>query len=64
MRNPWGKDWGYYRGPWHDKSNRWTAEYMAQVPYADENDGIFFIEDIDFVYAFYMIVVSYYDNNK
>jgi hypothetical protein len=64
VRNPWGKDWGYYNGPWNDKSWLWTAAYKAQVPFSDEDDGTFFIEDIDFPKAFSAFVVSYYDNDK
>jgi aminopeptidase C len=49
VRNPWGKDWGYYSGYWNDKSSLWTDSFKAQVPYAREDDGIFFIDDIDFL---------------
>jgi hypothetical protein len=64
VRNPWGADWGYYNGAWNDKSELWTTEYKAQVPYTDADDGIFFIEESDFQRAFDKCVVSYYDPAK
>ena len=50
VRNPWGVDHGYYNGPWNDKdTENWTAENKSQVPFSNANDGMFFIEDKDFV---------------
>ena len=53
-----------YRGLWNDKDNRWTPEIKAQVPYANEDDGVFFVEDKDFVKAFEAFTISYYSKDK
>jgi hypothetical protein len=60
MRNPWGIDAGY-DGNWNDQdTTHWTAAAKAQVPYANNtNDGLFFIEDKDFVVAFQTFTISY-----
>lgn len=57
MRNPWGTDHAY-NGTWNDQDTKsWTAAAKAQVPYVDADDGIFFVEDSDFVkiYAHFVI---------
>lgn len=58
IRNPWGAD--SYSGPWYDGDPNWTANYKAQVPYVNGNDGYFFIEDVDFLKGFYYFTVNYY----
>jgi len=58
VRNPWNMD--VYNGPWNDNDIRWTAALKAQVPFAQNtNDGGFFIEDKDFVRAFYYFQIGY-----
>ena len=65
IRNPWRVDHEYWSGPWNDKdTKRWTADYKKQVPYKDENDGVFFVEDKDFVKAFKEFTISFYSNGK
>lgn len=58
IRNPWGSD--SYTGPWSDGDSRWTTWYKSQVPYANSNEGNFFMEVSDFVKAFYYFTVNYY----
>ena len=58
VRNPWGYD--VFTGAWADKGSAWTTAFKAQVPYSDNTgDGIFFIEDTDFVNAFYYYQIAY-----
>ena len=65
IRNPWGRDHGLWSGPWNDKDTKnWTEEFKKQVPYKDEEDGFFFVEDKDFVKAFNGFTISYYSNDK
>lgn len=61
IRNPWGVDAGY-TGNWNDgDTTRWTPANKAQAPYTNNpSDGLFFIEDIDFVKAFGQFTISYY----
>jgi hypothetical protein len=62
LRNPWGYD--VYTGRWNDSSSLWTAAIRQQVGYnassSTLNDGIFFVEDFDFMNAYYGIMISYY----
>ena len=57
IRNPWGSD--SYTGPWYDGDSRWTAAIKAQVPYANSNEGYFFIEVNDFILGFYYFTINY-----
>lgn len=52
VRDPHGNDLGY-NGNWNDKYSGWTDAFKAQVPFINnQNDGIFFIEDFDFMKGF------------
>ena len=64
MRNPWGFDAGY-DGNWNDGDTvRWTAANKAQVPYVNNvEDGLFFIEDVDFVQSYEKFTISYLHDN-
>jgi hypothetical protein len=64
VKNSWGKDWGFYNGTWNDKSIFWTPLKKAQVPYVNADDGIFFIEDLDFIGAFSTFDISLYDPSR
>jgi len=58
IRNPWNVD--KYTGPWNDTDSRWTPALRAQVPYINNtNDGGFFIEEKEFVYAFNYFTLGY-----
>ena len=58
VRNPWGQD--KYSGPWNDADTaRWTAAYQAQVPFANANDGYFFIDPSSFITSFSYFQVNY-----
>ena len=65
VKNPWGID--SYTGKWSDDDTKsWTADFIKQVNFVSNiNDGIFFIENTDFIHAFESFVISYYyDNGK
>ena len=53
IRNPWGSDAGY-NGTWNDgDATSWSAAAKSQVPFTSNiNDGVFWVEDKDFVKAF------------
>ena len=57
IRNPWGFE--SYTGPWSDNDSRWTAEFKAQVPYKNGNDGGFFMTFDDFRQIWSWFVVTY-----
>ena len=61
IRNPWGMDAGY-TGKWSDGDTAsWTDSAKKQVPYINnDNDGLFFIEDTDFIQAFPDWTISFY----
>ena len=61
IRNPWGAD--SYAGPWRDSDSKWTSWYKSQVPFVNDNDGYFFIEDSDFVKAFFYFTINYYKSD-
>jgi len=65
LRNPWGYD--VYTGRWNDTSSLWTNSIRNQVGYnassATLMDGIFFVEDFDFMNAYYGVMLSYYQPN-
>lgn len=46
MRNPWASE--TYKGPWSDKSKKWTKAYKEQVNHKKANDGIFYM-DFDYL---------------
>lgn len=58
MRNPWGKE--TYHGPMDSNDPAFTDSMKNAVGYTDDNDGIFFIPDVDFLKAFEKFAVAYY----
>lgn len=61
IRNPWGYD--VYTGNWNDTdTTHWTTSAKSQVPAYTNNtkDGVFFMEDIDFVKAYDGFWIGYY----
>jgi Calpain family cysteine protease len=64
IRNPWGSDFTY-TGNWNDAdTTHWTAAAIAQTGFTKNTaDGIFWVEDSDFVQAFTSFVVSYYTDS-
>ena len=59
MRNPWGTE--NYRGPWSDKSSKWTAEYKSQVNYVNADDGKFFMPASLFFNTYTGVSLAVYD---
>ena len=52
VRDPHGSD-SSYTGNWNDNYSGWTAAFKSQVPFVNNtNDGVFFIEDVDFMKQF------------
>ena len=60
MRNPWANE--KYTGPWSDSSRNWTADFKSQVPFAQQNEGKFFISIKDFPRGFPIATVTYVDD--
>jgi hypothetical protein len=60
IRNPWGYD--VYTGNWNDDdTTHWTALAISQVPFVNNsNDGVFFMEDKDFVIGYSGFWIGYY----
>jgi hypothetical protein len=60
IRNPWGYD--VYTGNWNDAdTTHWTTLAKSQVPYVDNtNDGVFFMEDCDFVVGYEGFWIGYF----
>ena len=50
IRNPWGH--GEWNGNWSDKSPLWTDYLKKQVGFVDRDDGVFFIDETDYVKQF------------
>jgi len=65
LRDPRGVDHGSYNGDWNDKDTKnWSEENKKQVPYKDADDGVFFVEDKDFVKAFDTFTINHYSEKK
>lgn len=62
MRNPWRFE--TYVGKWSDDDVRWDmsdgVSYKKQVPYVDNDDGIFFIDIESFKSSFLYFLVQFY----
>lgn len=55
IRNPWGTT--TYNQDWNSLDEKWTDDYISQVPFdvdprESHLDGIFFVEDKDFLTCF------------
>jgi len=50
LRNPWGK--GEWEGKWADADAAWTPALRKKFNVVDADDGIFYMEDVDFVKYF------------
>ena len=57
IRNPWSK--GEWNGDWSDKSQLWDEKTKSQVHFNDKDDGIFFMNDIDFFKYFTHVEICY-----
>ena len=57
LRNPWSK--GEWNGDWSDKSALWDDKSKGQVGFSAKEDGIFFMNDIDFFKYFTHIEICY-----
>ena len=50
LRNPWGKvEWS---GDFSDDSDLWTDDLKDEVGFTDEEDGIFFMREEDYLHYF------------
>ena len=57
IRNPWSQ--GEWSGDWSDKSKLWDENTKNQVNFKDKEDGIFFMNDIDFFKYFTHVEICY-----
>ena len=57
LRNPWANtEWN---GDWSDQSNLWDAKTRSQVQIEEKDDGIFYMNDIDFFKYFNKVEICY-----
>ena len=57
LRNPWANtEWN---GDWSDESKLWDAKTKSQVQIEEKDDGIFYMNDIDFFKYFNKIEICY-----
>lgn len=58
LRNPWGKlEW---KGAWNDNDPIWTPSLKQQLGHENKNDGIFFMNFVDFIKYFRDIQICKY----
>ena len=57
IRNPWSQ--GEWNGDWSDKSKLWDSTSKSQVQFENKEDGIFFMNDIDFFNYFTHVEICY-----
>ena len=57
LKNPWSK--GEWTGDWSDKSSKWDDKVKGQVGFSDKEDGIFFMNDVDFFKYFTHVEICY-----
>jgi hypothetical protein len=62
VRNPWGIT--KYNQNWNWNDPNWTEDYLSQVPHEINpteswEDGIFFVEDINFLRCFYDFQIAH-----
>ena len=59
LKSPTGSD-ASYTGNWNDNSASWSQSNNTNIPYVNNiNDGIFFIESIDFINIFTSYSVTF-----
>ena len=57
IRNPWAKiEWN---GDWSDQSNLWDSKTRSQIQMDEKDDGIFYMNDIDFFKYFNQFEICY-----
>ena len=67
IRNPWGST--SYNMDWKYDDEAWTVDYLSQVPYGIDatesyEDGVFFVEDKDFLTCFYDYQIAHYRDSE
>ena len=67
VRNPWGRT--DYTEDWNFEDPRWTEETIVQVPFdvdptTSNEEGIFFVEDKDFMRCFEDFQVAVYRDDE
>lgn len=61
IRNPWGKyEWN---GDWSDSSSKWTRNLKSQVGHEVADDGVFYMEEDDYLQEFEIITVCFADKS-
>lgn len=55
LRNPWGhKEWC---GRWSEESDDWTPELMEELGHTLDDDGVFFISEVDYMSYFRSTII-------
>ena len=57
VRNPWGRS--EWTGPWSDNSNLWTPELREEFNCVSKDDGIFWIDQPNYMTHFSNTTISY-----
>ena len=62
LRNPWGK--GEWKGTWSDKDSKWTSALKRDFNLnPDADDGIFYMDYVDFCKYYSDFQICYYHDN-
>ena len=59
LRNPWGS--GEWKGDWSDSSDKWTDELKAQVGLNVAEDGVFYIDEENYLKEYSVSTVGFVD---
>lgn len=61
LRNPWGeKEWN---GDWSDNSDLWTDQLKKKYKLMNRNDGVFYMDILDFKKFFGDVEFGYYEDS-
>ena len=56
MFNPWSQD--VFTGKWSDSSSLWTDALKKEAGWVSANDGMFFMDFVDYYAEFYLTYIS------
>jgi hypothetical protein len=63
LKSPTGND-ASYTGNWNDDSQSWANSGASLIPFVNStSDGLFFVEDVDFVNFFTSFSVTFYNES-
>ena len=61
LRNPWGR--GEWKGDWSDNSHLWSEKLRKKVSLKKKDDGVFFMDFVDFKKYFSDMQICYYHDD-